>query len=196
MKKLRTIVLVVLLVAGFSSIANAQFSVGANAGVAMPVGSFEQKFNMGFGGYADVAYSLNEHMSIGFNIGFYSFKGTDYPAGSNPSTRILPVFADYKYYLDTEGFMPYVGMGLGMYVVYSSITTPEIPANVVGGVTLAPAIPKYEHLDNYKKFGISPTVGFWIGDELKYGASVTYHITFFDASNIGINIGILYPFGQ
>ncbi len=196
MKKLIRIAWVVLLITGFTSKASAQFSIGANAGVAMPVGSFEQKYNMGFGGYATVAYALNTNMSIGLNAGFYAFKGTDFPAGSKPSTRILPVFLDFKYYLNTEGFMPYVGTGIGLYSVFTSSTTPDIPANIVGGLTIAPAIPSFERLDSYGKFGISPTVGFWAGDELKFGASVTYHIIISDAANIGVNIGMLYSFGN
>ena len=196
MKKLLRIAWVVLLIAGFTSEAGAQFSLGANLGVAMPVGSFEQKYNMGFGGYASLAYTINAKMSIGLNAGFYAFKGTDFPAGSNPSTRILPIFLDFKYYLNTEGFLPYVGAGLGLYSVFTSTTTPDVPANFVGGLMVAPASPSFKRLDSSGKFGISPTVGFWVGDELKFGASVTYHIIISDAANIGVNIGMLYSFGN
>ncbi|MFZ4400657.1 MAG: hypothetical protein ACOYO1_11525 [Bacteroidales bacterium] len=196
MKKIWTLILVFFLIAGFSSVTNAQISVGVNAGVANPMGSFQQGYNMGFGGYATAAYTLNEKIAIGFNTGFYTFKGIDYPAGSNSSTRIIPIFADFKFFLNTDGFMPYVGTGLGLYLVYSNYTTPASDAVTVGGVILEPAKLSIEHATNEKKFGVSPTVGFWLGDGLKYGASATYHITFSDASYIGINIGIIYPLGE
>ncbi|NVN93714.1 MAG: hypothetical protein HXX18_00380 [Bacteroidetes bacterium] len=196
MKKIISIAFVVLLIVGFTSATKAQISVGANAGVAMPTGSFEQNYNMGFGGYASAAYSLNDKMSIGFNMGFYAFKGTDFPAGSKPSTRIIPIFADFKYFFNTDGFRPYVGTGVGVYMVNNTYTTLAVPEQRIGGLLLMTATPQQEHSSNVKKFGVSPTVGFWLGDGLKYGANVTYNITFSDASYIGINIGILYPLGE
>ena len=196
MKKLRIIVLLVVVMAGLTSTAIAQFSIGANAGVGMSVGSFAQKYNMGFGGTANATYTLKENMSIGFNAGFYAFKGSDFPANINQSTRIIPIFADFKYFFDTEGFMPYVGAGIGMYLVSESHTTPDIPANIVGGATLSPAIPSEEKSSSNAKFGVAPTLGFWLGDGLKYGANVTYNIIFSDASYIGVNIGVIYPLGK
>lgn len=196
MKNFKTIVLVVFVILVFTTTAKAQINVGVNAGVAMPMGSFGQVENMGFGGYATAAYSVNSKISLGFNLGFYAFKGTDYPAGSKPSARIIPIFADFKYFLNTEGFMPYVGTGMGVYMTYSSVTTPASDAVTVGGVIKEPAKLSIEHLTNSKKFGVSPTVGFWLGDDFKYGASVTYHIIFSDYSYIGINVGIIYLLGQ
>ena len=196
MKKIISIAFVILLIIGFTSATKAQISVGAKLGVAMPVGSFAQGYNMGFGGYATVAYSLNNKMDLGFNMGFYAFKGTDFPANKNPSTRIIPIFADFKYFLNTEGFRPYVGAGAGVYLVYNSYTSPFTPAVIVGGAMLAPEKLQQDISSNSKKFGVSPTVGFWLGDGLQYGASVTYNIIFSDASHIGINIGIIYTLSE
>ena len=196
MKKIISIAFVVMLIVGITSATKAQISVGAKLGVALPVGSFAQGYNMGFGGYASAAYSLNDKMDLGFNMGFYAFKGADFPANNNPSTRIIPIFADYKYYLNTEGFRPYVGAGAGVYLVYNSYTSPFEPAKTAGGVVLVAEKQQQEHSSNSKKFGVSPTVGFWLGDGLQYGASVTYNITFSDASHIGFNIGIIYTLSE
>ena len=92
--------------------------------------------------------------------------------------------------------MPYVGTGVGVYMVSTTYTTLATPAKTAGGVILEPAEPQKEHSTSSKKFGVSPTIGFWLGEELKFGASVTYHITISDASYIGINVGIIYPFGN
>ncbi len=196
MKKIITIAMLIVLMVGFASHTKAQFSVGANAGFAIPTGSFQQTYNMGFGGYATVAYSLNDKMAIGFNMGVYSFSGSDFPAGLNPSTLTIPLFLDFKYFLNTEGFMPYVGTGIGVYLVSSKYTTLATPAFTAGGVIIEPAEPIKEHSASSKKFGVSPTVGFWLGDEFKYGASATYHITVSDASYVAINIGVIYSFGE
>ncbi|MFZ4414262.1 MAG: hypothetical protein ACOYOV_14360 [Bacteroidales bacterium] len=196
MKKIISIAVVVLLIVGFTSATKAQINVGAKLGVAIPVGSFAQGYNMGFGGYASAAYSLNEKMELGFNMGFYAFKGTDFPANNNPSTRIIPVFADFKYFLNTDGFRPYVGAGAGVYIVYNTYTSPYAPAKTAGGVTLVAEKLQQDISSNSKKFGVSPTVGFWLGDGLQYGASVTYNITFSDASHIGFNIGIIYTLSE
>ena len=181
---------------GYCSTATAQFSIGAKAGVAMPVGSFGQGYNMGFGGIANAAYAIKENMSIGFNAGFYAFKGTDFPASTEPSARIIPIFADFKYFFDTEGFMPYVSTGLGVYLHSSSYTSLAIPALVVGGETRTEEIPSEKVSATKAKFGVSPTIGFLVGNKLKYGASVRYNILFSDASYIDISFGVSYPLGQ
>lgn len=174
----------------------AQFSIGAKAGVAMPVGSFGQFVNMGFGGIMSVTYSINDRIEIGFNAGMYVFKGTDYPVHTEPSANVMPVVADFKYYLSSEGFKPYAGLGLGMFLTSSSITTPATPAEYVGGALKSPATDLAIHKTSSAKFGVAPSLGFMIGDELKWGACATYNITFSDANFVSINFGISYPIGK
>ncbi len=198
MKKIIIIVLAVVLMASVTYTASAQFSIGANAGIAMTTGSFGQEYNTGFGGYANGTYALNDNMSIGFNAGFYAFKGIEFGEKFNSSARIVPILADFKYFFDTEGFMPYVSTGVGMYLVYSSHTSPAVPELRAGGVVVEEEVPETEHSNSSGKFGVAPTVGFLLGssDELRYGASVTYNITFSGANHVGINIGVIYPLGQ
>jgi opacity protein-like surface antigen len=196
MKKILIIVSVILMISTYTSNSYAQFSIGAKAGVAMPVGSFGQFVNMGFGGMISATYSINDKIEIGFNTGMYVFKGTDFPVDTKPSANVMPVVADFKFYLSSDGFKPYAGLGLGMFLTTNSITTPAKPAEFVGGALKSPATNLEIHKTSSAKFGVAPSLGFMIGDELKWGACVIYNITFSDANFVSINFGISYPIGK
>ena len=166
-----TIVLAVVLIAGFTSTSNAQISVGAKAGLALPMGIFGDGYGMGFGGSAIGEYALNENMALGLNIGFYTFGEKN---SSGYTFSVIPIVADFKYFFATEGFMPYAGAGLGMYM---------------GSVHFSGASA------SSSEFGFSPKVGFWMGEEFKYGASLDYNIVS-GANHVGINVGIIYALGK
>lgn len=166
-----TILLAIVLIAGFTTTSKAQISIGAKAGIALPMGTFGDFYNMGFGGSAIGEYSLNDNMSVGLNIGYYSF-GAKTDVGDF-KLSIIPIVADFKYFFMTEGFMPYVGAGLGMYM--SSV-------NIDGA-------------ESSSDFGFSPKVGFWMGDGFKYGACIDYNIIS-DANHLGISVGVIYPLGK
>jgi hypothetical protein len=178
MKKFATIFMAIMLVAGVSYTVKAQIGIGANAGLAMPMGSFGDAYNMGFGGSAYGQYTLNDQMTIGLNIGYYSFSGKNVPSGSDISWSYMPVVADFKYMLSSEKFMPYVGLGLGLYSASSKVEIMGISASA-----------------SESKFGFAPMVGFWMGDDFKWGANLSYNAVS-DASYLGINIGIVYPLGK
>ena len=177
-----TILLAVILIAGFSSVSNAQISIGAKAGIAMPMGDFGDGYNMGFGGVATGEYSLNDNMSLGLNIGFYTFGGKDLPSGVTASFNVIPIIADFKYYFQTEGFIPYAGLGLGLHM-----QTSKYSASIIDVST------------SESNFAIIPKAGFWMGDDFKWGASLEYNIVSFaenSVGHLGINVGILYPLGK
>ncbi|MFZ4414263.1 MAG: outer membrane beta-barrel protein [Bacteroidales bacterium] len=188
MKKLMTIVLAIVLIAGFTSTSNAQISIGAKAGIALPMGTFGDVYGLGFGGSAIGEYALNENMAVGLNIGYYTFSGKDLPAGYSSTFSVIPIIVDYKYFFQTEGFMPYVGAGLGMYLETAKTTTPSI---TVGSIT----IPGMDVSASESKFGFAPKVGFWMGDGFKYGASLEYNLLS-DFNHLGINVGFIYPLGK
>jgi hypothetical protein len=196
MKKILIIVSVLLVINTFTSVSYAQLSIGAKIGTGMPVGSFGQKYNMGFGGFANISYSINDKMQLGFNAGYYYFGGTDFPKGTEPSANIMPIFLDYKYYFNTEGFLPYAGLGLGMFITKTSITSPAADAVYVGGALLTPAKIKEIKTTSAAKFGLAPTLGFWVGSDIKWGAGITYNIVFSEANFVSINAGVCFPVGN
>jgi hypothetical protein len=185
MKKLMTIVLAVVLIAGFTSTSNAQISIGAKAGIALPMGTFGDAVGMGFGGSAIGEYAINENMAVGLNVGYYTFGGKTIGTIDLPSFSVIPILADFKYFFQTEGFRPYVGAGIGMYM-----SSQTVPAITLMGITLSP-----ETTVSNSDFGFEPKVGFWMGDGFQYGASIGYNIVS-NANHLGINVGFIYPLGK
>jgi hypothetical protein len=182
MRKLMTILLAIVLIAGFTTTSKAQISIGAKAGIAMPMGDFGDSYGMGFGGSAIGEYALNDNMAVGLNVGFYTFGGKDLPSGVTASFNIIPIIADFKYFFMTEGFMPYVGAGLGMYMMTSKSETSLMSFSV-----------------SESGFGFAPKAGFWMGEGFKYGASLEYNIVSFASTSVGhlgINVGVIYPIGK
>ena len=133
-------------------------------------------------------YALNENMAIGLNIGYYKFatKSNEIAGGPGyayeyPALTIIPIIVDFKYVFKTEGFMPYVGAGLGVYVSKFAETT-------LAGYVVASS-------SSSSDFGFSPKVGFWMGDGIKYGASLEYNMVS-NANHLGINVGLAFPLGK
>lgn len=178
MKKLTTFLVALFLIAGISGNVNAQIGIGANAGLAMPMGDFGDAYNMGFGGSVYGQYTLSDQMTLGLNIGYYSFGGKNLPANTDLSWSYIPVVADFKYMLSKENFMPYLGLGLGFYNASSKVELMGISVSA-----------------SESKFGFAPMAGFWMGEDFKWGANLSYNIVS-DASYLGINIGIVYPLGK
>jgi hypothetical protein len=184
MKKLMTIVLAIVLIAGFTSTTKAQISIGAKAGIALPMGTFGDAVGLGFGGSAIGEYAINENMAVGLNIGYYTFSGKTIAGFDMPSYSIIPILADFKYFLQTEGFRPYVGAGIGMYM--SSMA--DYTMTMFGTTVTVPG-------GSTSDFGFSPKVGFWMGDGFQYGACIDYNIVS-NANHLGINVGFIYPLGK
>ena len=181
MKKKLTIGLVVLLLAGFTSPVKAQMSIGATGGIALPMGTFGDVVKTGFGGSVFGEYGLSKNLALGLNIGYYSFSGksmriSGYDITSNES--ITPIVADLKYFFATEGFMPYVGAGLGFYMLNASASAAGNSASV-----------------SMNKFGFAPKIGFWVGEIVKFGANIDY-TSIAQEKYLGINVGIIYPLGK
>ncbi len=181
-----TIVLAIVLIAGFTSKSSAQISVGAHAGIALPMGTFGDLFKMGFGGTANGEYALNETMSIGLNVGYYTFSAQD--AFDGYKWSFIPILADFKYSFATEGFMPYVGAGIGMYMASATV---KIPSYTIGGVTYGGG----EATASDSKFGFFPTVGFLMGENMKFGINAKYNMVS-DANYLTVGANILFPLGK
>ncbi len=137
MKKLTTILAAVLLSIGL----NAQINIGANFIFGVPTGDFSKAVNTAVGGSIEANFFLNEKISIGPEVQFISFAqkdGWDF----NMTAQIIPISVKGEYYFMTEEWQPYVGLGVGYYLVKTEIAT--------GG----------DGLDiDLNGFGISPRVG-------------------------------------
>jgi outer membrane protein W len=161
--------------------ANAQIKVGAGAGIQLPMGTFGDMFNMGFGGAATGKYMLKENIAVGATIGYGMFSAKDNFGGSDMKFTIMPIAASLSYYFATEGFKPYVGADLGFYmwsIKYSG-------TKVGDGSDL----------------GFAPTVGFEYdlseSMALDVNAKYNYIMTEGDATtSLGVNVGLLFALGK
>lgn len=179
MKKLLLSLAVVAM--GFA--ASAQISVGAMGGVALPMGDMKDvaKMKMGFGGGVAGAYALNENMSAGLSIGFYSFTSE---VSSDFTLTALPILGNFTYYLMTDGFKPFLtaDVGLGMMTAKSSFF----------GVST-------ETKENAFGYGIGAGAAYGISDQLDVFGSVKYssYATTGSATTwIPITVGVMYKLGN
>ncbi len=80
------------------------------------LGSAASKFHFGFGLQAEIPTTLdNNNFRFGLQSGFYY-------GPSSPSTWIIPILATgaYEFKHDTDGFMPYVGLAMGISISHAS----------------------------------------------------------------------------
>lgn len=165
--------------------ASAQISIGAYGGLALPMGDLSDgKYKMGFGGGVAGNYSLNDNMTVGANIGYYSFTNE---ASDDITMTSLPIMATFNYYFADEGFKPFVGAEVGMSMVTSKFNILGISAEgkstafgfgLVGGAA-------YGMSDNLDLFAAVKYNQFSLGGDLN--GTLSY---------LPINIGILYKLGN
>lgn len=181
MKKiiLSTIFLVSLFVLGNN--AQAQIALGANVGVAVPLGTFGDACTLGFGGGVSGHYFVSPNLSIGANISYTSFGYKDVGGVKfDGSFNILGFAPTINYYFTEEGFRPYVGTDLGYYNLSQSFGSGSISKGYIG---------------------LAPTVGFLYGfsDNLSLNVNLKYGIVLSDPNSLSylpVNVGILYTISK
>jgi hypothetical protein len=112
--KLSLIVLFCLALLGLSSIktmAQGRFSIGANLG--LPMGSFGDAANVGFGGTVAYESSIKDKLNWTATAGYltYSIKGST--SGASASTNMIPILGGVKYYMNESFNGFYVSGQLG-----------------------------------------------------------------------------------
>ncbi len=107
------------------SLAQSNISAGAGAIVSLPVGSFSDGANLGFGGTASFEYKFAPQIAGVGRIGYISY-GTD---SDNASFSTVPVLVGVKYF-----FVPgidFYGIGqLGLNFFSTSVDIPSV--NIAG----------------------------------------------------------------
>lgn len=168
----------IVVVAGLMTAANAQFQIGATFNGIVPVSpsTISDVYEFGFGGTLVARYGLSDNVRIGLDIGYYSHSGkvTGY------SASFMPINAVFEYSFATEGFMPYVGAGIGL-------TSSTIKVDFFGTTAKATST----------NFNVAPTLGFRYGlsDNLDLDFNVKYNLIFDDGDTIGllpIGLGVVY----
>lgn len=181
-KKIALFAVAALLAVG----ASAQIKVNVGGGLALPMGDFGDGFKMGYGVNVGGKYMLNEKMAVGAGLGYFMFKPKEEAAGVDSKFTIMPISGNFTYYFSTEGFKPYAGADLGLYM-WKSKTEGE----VLG-------IPFEVELDG-NDIGFAPMVGFEYGfsDKLALDVNAKYNYIMTEeeaTSYVGINVGVSYSF--
>ena len=125
--------------------AQSKMSIGAGLDVMMPVGTFGDHWNTGFGGTAEFDYSLTEHTAVTGKIGYLAWCGKNLPSGiSSASYSGVPILAGIKYYprLIPQGPVRVYGhLELGLMAGSVSVSGNTLPYSIPKGtgITLSPS---------------------------------------------------------
>lgn len=187
----KVIVTMIVLAFGIGIIQNAQAQVylGAQAGAKVPMGDWADYYDVGIGGMLEGNYMLQD-LAIGVNVGYYVFSAGDYmedgvELDDGPNFSIIPIEAKGDYYFSDVSFMPYVGLGLGMYISQYEDYTYDHP--LLGETTIEG--------ESDSNFGVNPHVGFIYGNLVGFGAEVGYTIIE-DANHLTANLRIIFKVSE
>ena len=202
MKKVLFTISLALMCALFSTKSNAQISIGVNGAFHMPMGDFAKEpkdggagMGMGFGGGLCGKYFLNESMAVG--------AGFDYLMGASVTSKgfkfsMIPIYATFEYYFGKEGFKPYAGLDLGLYMMTTTIPEQTITVSF-GGFSSSVTTPEVSASES--KIGFAPKVGFNYGlsSQLDLNFHAKYTMVMTEGSSlsmIGASIGLFYNLGN
>jgi outer membrane protein W len=150
MKKLALVAMVMALVMMMSVSASAQGKMAVSVGpdVMLPMGTFGDGYNIGFGGTAQFDYSLTPMLALTGKAGYLTWSVKNAPSGISASYGGVPFLVGAKYFFMPEGKVRAYGhFELGfMFGSFSSSGT-------------APGFGSYSVSGSSTDFAISPSVG-------------------------------------
>lgn len=134
---MKKVVLGVLAIFMASSL-SAQINVGANFLVGIPSGNWNtnpQSVSTAFGGGLEVNYSLFDKLSVGLEFGYSSFGEFE---ESLFTVTQMPITVKAEYYFMDGGLKPFVGLGVGYYLIDYNIDGDKFVD--VNGIGISPRI--------------------------------------------------------
>ena len=158
----------VLSLASYSAKAqNGRFSIGAELG--MPMGTFGDAANIGFGGSLRYEMPMGDNLGLMLTAGYLTFGGKETTEGvpgffeftSKSTTGIIPIQVGAKYYFSEqqEGFYGMVQLGLSLVNSKNEVTV-----DVLGTKTTT------ETTSNGSGFSYAPGIGYHLAN-LDFGLS-------------------------
>lgn len=174
---MKKIILLVLALLSFMAMnAQAQMSVGATAGLQLPMGDFADGFKMGIGFNISGRYMLKDNLAVGANVGFTKFGGEV----DGYSASIMPITGMVEYYFSEGSMRPFVGGDVGLYNY-------KINIDVAG----------FESSASETYLGFAPTGGVLIekSESLSFIIKGKYHIVTTEGSSsswLGVNAGVIF----
>ena len=192
---MRHILCTLLLAVTLFQAAQAQISVGATLGPAIPTGGYAKFAKAGVGFTAEGRYALNESFNVGVNIG-YAHIGAKELVAYTQNGNVFEIDGSYnfanitavaEYFILDEDIRPFVGLEIGAYPLTFRIKHKELGLD--------------EKLSR-TGFGLAPTVGalYEIADGLEALANMKYTLTGSavdidgekGVSAFSINVGVRY----
>jgi hypothetical protein len=159
-------------------------TVGAGFDLMLPVGSFGDNWGTGFGGTAELDYSLSIHTSVTGKLGYLIWSAKDLPSGVSATYGGVPVLVGVKYYphlfvkqSGTNGIRAYGHLELG--VMVGSVSISGASKGYAGSIS-----------GSTTDFTIVPSLGVEIPAGPKGAADVS--VRYFDISrksSIGFRVG-------
>jgi outer membrane protein W len=194
--------------------------LGINGGISLPFADYGKNINLGLGLGIQAKYFISDHFVFGANFNFYnsSFKDefikdqklsfqiiADDPTMSDStkgpltvlsvdgSSTLYPFTLNFEYYFTPkQRFKPFVGLGLGFYVVNHNI---EIITNYEKPQLFREVESKFgSKIDSY--FGLTPYVGFMVdfNELMSLDFDVRYNQMFSTpaSSSLSVNLGLIF----
>lgn len=175
--------------------ANAQgkISLGVGADVLMPIGSFGDAYNVGFGGTARGQYMVNDMFSVMLTAGYISIGAKD--QGQNAAgfkldnASMIPILAGAKYFFtpSTESLRPYGALEVGITSFKQTLPSVTILGQTIGGGSVSSS-----------EFTYAPAIGFEsaLGSgNTKLDVAVRWN-GISDANAIAGRIGVIFGLGN
>ncbi len=169
MRYLRTILLCTLFLSLAVGMLSAQdtWGISLKGGAAIPVGSFNQHFNTGYGGTATVLYKWSDWFDLFVGSGVTAWKVDNAAINKTLSAEglagtvdldapftIIPIVAGFRYSPFGEGLLPYGSLSIGVYVMDL-----KIRGTYTEGST---TVPLEESSDSFTRLTLSIEAGFLI----------------------------------
>lgn len=195
MKKLLAVVVVLVLVGGTAS-AEGKISLGVGPDVLLPMGTFGDAVNIGFGGSVRGQYDFTPMFSAGLTVGYFTWSAKDQTGGlvKMPTLKGLPIRVYGKYYFMPEGGARFYGIAeLGFFI--ASVTVPAQTITIGGFTYSTPEVSNSETDFNYAPgVGVELPMG---SGNTKLDISVRYdgiatsgNTSGSLAARVGINFGL------
>lgn len=188
--------------------------LGFNGGISLPFGDYATNLNLGLGLGIQAKYFISDHFVFGANFNYYrSSLKDDYlkkmdtlfmvtamddttglqVLSTTGSSTLYPFTLNFEYYFSPkERFKPFVGLGLGFFVLNHSI---EVLTNKEKPQFFREAESKFgSKIDSF--FGLSPYVGFMLdfNELVSMDFDVKYNQMFSSpvSSSLTINLGLIF----
>lgn len=177
MKKLFTIIILLLFVSSYSS-AQSKMALGGNVGIALPMGDFGDAFKTGFGANAVFLYNFNENIDLTGSLGYFTWTSK---ASDDLTFSSIPILVGARYNLSQmSSLLPYGVVELGFHSVTAK-------AKVFGTTVSA----------SETDFGFGLGAGFYypINEKAKIDVNAKYNVISADGGSDGylsICAGVLF----